>query len=250
MRRSLAQSTASEHALAEVVGQLARELVELEEARTRPAAAPCRSRYIDASLPSARRPSVVASIEPSASPSGFSCVTTRKRSFAADRRDDRGLVSAHRPVPPRSAPAGRRVTSSISFVMRTAALDGLDRRQNVSVRRPLQAELAVDPRLQHAVRGLEPGQRRAPLLLVAEHRDVDGRLAQVGRDVDAGDRDHADPRVLQLADALGDDGPHRLVDPAHALAHGRQPRPSTAHSSSSLTIRRSQAHELPLRAAS
>ena len=76
-------------------------------------------RYISASLPSARSPSAIASIEPSASPSGFSCATTRKRSFevSAASTPSRSVERSSPPSPVSSvAPPG--VTSSISFVMR------------------------------------------------------------------------------------------------------------------------------------
>ena len=63
-------------------------------------------------------------------------------------------------------------------------------------------------------------QARAPLAAGAEHADVDGRVAQVGSRVDAGHRDEADPRILQLGKRLREHLPHRLVHPAHALAHG------------------------------
>ena len=69
-----------QHALLEIVRQLAPHIGKVEEAVLgRRRCAP--ERYITTSFPSARRPSAAPSIEPSASPSGFSCVTTRKRSL-------------------------------------------------------------------------------------------------------------------------------------------------------------------------
>ena len=66
-----------------------------------------------------------------------------------------------------------------------------------------------------------PVERLRALRLGAEHADEDARVPQVGRGLDAGDRDEADARVLQLAEALGDHLAHGLVDPAHAVAHPR-----------------------------
>src|SRR5581483_4089105 len=84
---------------------------------------------------------------------------------------------------------------------------------------PPQAQLAGDPPLQEAVRRLQAGERRATLALVAEHGHEDAALAQVGRDLDAGDRHEADPRVLEIRDRVGDDCAHRLVDATHPLTH-------------------------------
>ena len=51
--------------------------------------------------------------------------------------------------------------------------------------------------------------------------DEDARVAQVGRGLDPRDRDEADPRVLQIAEALGDHLAHRLVHSPHPVAHSR-----------------------------
>ena len=146
------------------------------------------------------------------------------------RDDEEAVVSADRLARPRRAQStlavivahlsrrqvGRKVVDQLRHVH---AL--LDRRieDEGQCRRPAEAQLAPDAGLQHAVRRFEPGQRRAPLLLVAEHREVDRRLGEVRGHPDAGDGDHADPRVLERADALRDDGADRLVHPAHALGH-------------------------------
>ena len=69
------------------------------------------ARYIEASLPTARSVSVVARSDPSASPSGFSCVVTTKRSWAAERRHDLLQISLRLVSPGES--------SSISLESRT-----------------------------------------------------------------------------------------------------------------------------------
>src|SRR5262249_5852334 len=168
-------------------------------------------RYISESLPSARSPRDIASIEPRASPSGFSCATTRKRSFeeSAESTPSRSVCLA---------------CSFVSCVIRNAPrrhfIDELRHADAAlhgwivfkgEVRSPLQPELARDPRLQVTVSRIEAFERGALLPLVAVHRDVDGALTQVSRDRDAGHRDEGDPRVLQLAERLRHHGAHRLV---------------------------------------
>src|SRR5690348_3733743 len=136
-------------------------------------------RYMTASLPSWRSASVVASSEPSESPSGFSWLTTTKRSFA------------------RSASA----TALRSLVVWGELIDevghahaALDRRIVLEgqLGSPLHTKLAREPALQETVGGRQPLQRRLPLPRRTEHADVDGRMPQVRRRDDAGDRDEAD----------------------------------------------------------
>src|SRR6266540_116051 len=118
------------------------------------------------SLPSCSSASAVASIEPSASPSGFSCVVTRKRS------------------PPRIAAAAW--ASSVSIVVVWGELidqlghpdPPLDRwivfeRQLGSAFHP---QLAREARLQHSVRSCETLQAALALALRAEHRDEDAAV--------------------------------------------------------------------------
>src|SRR5262249_56528148 len=127
------------------------------------------TRYMTTSLPRLRSPSVAASIDPSASPSGFSWVTTRKRSL---------LRSASRTA----AKSVMVVVIGCHLVDQPAHPDApLDRGIvfEGQVRRSLQAELAGDPRLDDRMGRLEPGERALPLLLVAEHRAVDRRLPPV-----------------------------------------------------------------------
>src|SRR5438105_8971131 len=99
-------------------------------------------RYISVSLPRLRSASVVASSDPSASPSGFSCVVTRKRSC------------------PRIASAT--AASSLAVVWGELidqlrhADPSLDRRIVLEgkLRCSLEAEFACDSRLQDRVRSL------------------------------------------------------------------------------------------------
>src|SRR5436305_4373470 len=167
-------------------------------------------RYMTASLPSCRRARLRASSEPRASPSGFSCVTTRKRSCRWRA----------------SAIAFRSVVCVI--VVRRELVDqaghahaALDRRIVLEgqLRSSFHSELAREPRLEDTVRGLEPHQAGAPFPARAEHADVDRRVPQIRRRLDRSHSDEPDPRVLELGKRFGEHLPHRLVHPAHALAH-------------------------------
>src|SRR4029079_9682886 len=104
------------------------------------------ARYITASLPSCRSASVAASRDPRASPSGFSCVTTRKRSCCRSA----------------SAIAFRSVVCVI--VVRRELVDqaghahaALDRRIVLEgqLGGSFQSELVSQPRLQDTVRGFQ-----------------------------------------------------------------------------------------------
>src|SRR5579871_1579731 len=211
--RSLAQSTATTTRSARSSGG-----VRVRPPRSRKpysaGSGPSPERYMSTSLPSARRPSVVASREPSASPSGFSCVTTTKRSC------DRSASAT---------PVTSSILCPILRELRGELVDQLGHadapldRVIVSERqhgRPPERELAVDLRLEHSPRRLEPLERLAPLAFAAEDGHVDPRLLEVGRDRDAGDGDETDARVLELADALRDDRAHRFVHPSHPVRHG------------------------------
>ena len=93
MRRAFAQSTASSTRSSRSAGRLAQQVVEREEAvlgRQRRVAG---EEHDDVLAERAQRRASSPSIEPSASPSGFSCVTTRKRSCVAERVGDRFEVS-------------------------------------------------------------------------------------------------------------------------------------------------------------
>src|SRR5688572_21222589 len=151
------------------------------------------ARYILTSLPSASSASFVASSEPSASPSGFSWVVTRKRLCARI--------------------ASTTASRSDCFVVWGELIDqlghvhaALDRRIVLErqLRSPLQAQLARDPRLEHGVACIEGGETAGALRLRTEHADEHTRLPQVGRSLDPGDGDEADPRVLEVAESLGE----------------------------------------------
>src|SRR5499427_8209868 len=168
------------------------------------------ARYITASLPSCRRASVAARSDPSASPSGFSCVTTRNRSCCRSA----------------SAIAFRSVVCVI--VVRRELVDqaghahaALDRRIVLEgqLGGPLQPELARNPRLEDAVRRLEAEKARSLLATRAEDAHVDGRVPEIGSRVHGGHRDEPDAWVLELGKRLREHVLHRFVDPAHALAH-------------------------------
>src|SRR5215212_6674238 len=219
IRRALAQSTASSTRSSVSSGSDRRSSARPRK-RYSAGSGASPARYITTSFPSERSASDIASSDPSASPSGFSCVTTVKRPWSRIART----------TPSRSfcvvvavwLISGRKRARELINQRRHAdAL--LDRRIvcKPQLRRPLQAQLPRDARLDDPVRRLEAGKRRPPLLLVPEHGDVDDALAEVAGDLDRRHRHEADPRVLQLRDGLGDDGPDGLVHPTHPLRRHR-----------------------------
>src|SRR5215471_6471584 len=168
------------------------------------------ARYMTTSLPSCRSASVDARSDPSASPSGFSCVTTRKRSCCRSA----------------SAIVFRSVVWVI--VVRRELVDqaghahaALDRRIVLEgqLGGPLQPELARNPRLEDAVRRLETEETRSLLATRAEDAHVDGRVPEIGSRIDARHGDQPDSGVLEFRDGLGQHLPHRLVHPAHPFTH-------------------------------
>src|SRR5436190_12048810 len=165
-------------------------------------------RYIAVSLPSESSASFVARIEPRASPSGFSCVTRRKRSWE------------------RSASAT--ACKSLVFLLWGELIDELRHADPTLDRRivferqlgsPLHSQLAGQAGLEQPMCRREPGQRLLALRLGAEHAHEHPRMAQIRGGLDAGHGDEADPRVLQLPYALRDDLAHGLVDAAHPFVH-------------------------------
>src|SRR6266571_4315739 len=162
------------------------------------------TRPITLSLPSRSNATLAASSEPSASPSGFSCVVSRKRSCSriACATAERSLAV---------------VWGELIDQLRhpDPSLDGrivLERQ----LRGPLEPELAGDLGLEHGVRGLERLECLHALPLDSENGDEHASMAKVGRGFDAGDGDEADPRVLQAPDGLGENLLDGLVDSAHA----------------------------------
>src|SRR5581483_2996999 len=217
IRRSLAQSTATSTRSSASTGS-SRRSPSRSRKRYSAASGALPARNITASLPRAPRLSAVASSEPSASPSGFSWVTTVKRSFPR-----RAFTTACRSVVFCEAVIFGQLRGELLDQRRHAdpPLDRLivgERKR----RRPSQGELAVDLRLQDAVRRLEARERLAALAVASEHRHEDPRLAEVGRHVHRRHGHEADPRVLEVAESFRDDRPDRLVHPAHALGHGRR----------------------------
>src|SRR3989442_2944494 len=108
----------------------------------------------------------------------------------------------------------------------------------VELRRELEANLVPEHGPQVRASGLEAGSCPAEVLVLAEHRVVDRRATQVGRDLDARDRDEPDPRVLQPRDLLGEDLTELLghafgsPSPAHvaSFAFSRPARAETGRS--------------------
>src|SRR5829696_7287666 len=168
------------------------------------------ARYMNAFLPSARSARVIASSDPSASPSGFSWVVTRKRSWARSTSTTR------------SRSARFVVVVSDELIDQPRHADAVFDRGIVvkgQLRSPLQSELLRQPRLEHAVGRREPLERARALAVRAENADEDVRLAEVGRRTDARDRHEPDPRILQLSHRLRQHGPDRFVHATHAFGH-------------------------------
>src|SRR5438094_4251638 len=230
MRRSFAQSTARSTRSPMSSGS-ARRSSSSGRNRYSPGSGASPERNITASLPSARSANVAPIIEPRASPSGLSCVATTKRSCA---RTASATASRSLRVVVAWLIVGNVGEFARELVDQLRHADAsLDRRIvfERELRRPLQPELARDARLHDAVRRLEAAPGRAAPARAAERRPEDDAFAQVRRDLHARDGHHPDPGILELPNGLGDDGANGLVDPAHALAHGAQPRWSASMSS-------------------
>src|SRR5215208_1250524 len=219
IRRALAQSTASSTRSSVSSGSDRRSSA---SSRNRYSAGSGASpaRYITTSFPSDRSPSDAASSDPSASPSGFSCVTTVKRSWSR--------------IAPTTASRSLCVVVAVWLISgRKRARELVDQRRHPDalldrrivferqLRRPFQAQLPGDPRLDDAVRGFEAGERRPALVLVSEHGDEHDALSQVARDPHRRHGHEPDPWILQSRDRLRDDGPDGLVHPTHPLRRHR-----------------------------
>src|SRR5918995_402373 len=159
------------------------------------------------SFPSWSNASFAASREPSASPSGFSWVVSTNRSW------------------PRIAST---IASRSLAVVWGELIDqlghadpALDRRIVLEgqLRSPLHSQFACDTRLENRVRSLKAGERLDALALGTEDRDKDARMTQIRRGLDAGHRDEADPRILQLADRFRKHLPDGFVDATHTVCH-------------------------------
>src|SRR5581483_2592915 len=127
--------------------------------------------YMTASFPSASSASFIARIEPRASPSGFSCVTSRKRSLA------------------RIASAAARSSLMSELVDQLAHPHArLDARVVLEgkCRGSLQSQLAREARLEDAVRCSQPFERPLADPVGPEDADEDARMTEVGRGLDSG----------------------------------------------------------------
>src|SRR6266496_1045625 len=147
-----------------------------------PGSGACPARYMYASFPSMRSARVSASSEPSASPSGFSCVVTRNRSC-----DRSASATAARSV------GGVVVWSELIDQLRHAYAM-LDRRIVLErqLRRSFQPQLTRDVSLQDTMRRFQARERLLALAFRAEHTDEDRRVTEVRRGLDPRDRDEAD----------------------------------------------------------
>src|SRR5664280_287234 len=144
-------------------------------------------------LPSWSSASLSASIEPSASPSGLSCTEMTKSSWSRIPCAT-ALRSAFVIVIGRSELFDQFVHANRIFGGRIV-LEG-------ELRDSLDAKLAVQPRLEHAVGGVQRFDRSRDLLLRAEHADVDACSTQVGGRPHRGDGDKTDTRILEQGQCL------------------------------------------------
>ena len=167
--------------------------------------------YISESLPSCSRMRCIASSEPSASPSGFSCVVSRNRSAwrSAATTWSCSVATVTRRAAPRCASRAR-IDSSYEKTERRGALH---------------AQLPGDRLLHEPVRGAQAGQRLLLLLGAAEHAHEHASVAKVGACVYGGHRHESYARVVEaLRDSAREDLPDRLVHPAHAVRGHSNPR--------------------------
>src|SRR6266487_1838283 len=167
-------------------------------------------RYMTTSLPSCSSASFVAKSDPRASPSGFSWVTSRKRSYS------------------RSASA----TAFRSFVVGVELIDQLCHSHTaldgwivfeLELGRPLHADSFGHPRLEHAVGRGEADEALFTFTNRAEHADIDPGMAQIARRIDAGHGHKSDPRILELADRHSEHFAERVVYTPHPLRHRASP---------------------------
>src|SRR5205823_10917135 len=170
IRLSFAQSTAISTRSRQSSGRRRRSSASgMNEYSTGSGASPYR--YMTLSLPSWSSASFSARIEPSASPSGFSWVTSKKRSRER-------IASA-------TAATSLVVWGELIDQLRHAdpALDGRIVFEH-ELRRPFEPQLAGETALENAVRGLQPGQTLPLLPLGPENADIDPSMTQVRRGFD------------------------------------------------------------------
>src|SRR5581483_7220511 len=174
-------------------------------------------RNMTESLPSWVRMPWSASSEPSASPSGPSWVVSRNRCPARSS-------SA-------TAASWRSVSSPLPVTVEARSLIEHPRQPHGPLgalvvveaerRRALDPQLPRHPRLQHAVRRAQRGERRLALGGVAEHAHEHARGAQVGAGFHCGHGHESDPGILELGSyGIPDHLAHDRVHASHALGHG------------------------------
>ena len=188
-----------------------------------------------ASLPSAVSTRCIAASEPSASPSGFSCVVSTNCSASRSSSSMRSRA-ARAPFAPLIG--GSSASSSSSSAMRKPRSDGVVVAE-LERRRVLEPQLAGHPLLEEAVRRAagRPGERRR-VALVPEHGDEDARMAQVWRCLDSSHGDEPDTRVLELmGDRVREDLLDGLVDPTHPLRLGHPIASRSFHDASRRSTR-------------
>src|SRR5438105_4852831 len=163
------------------------------------------------SLPMASRISCIATSDPSASPSGFSCVTTI--SFCAERSSSRAWSRAERF--PFSGITDLPVDQPRDAVRPLDRLVVLEHQR----RRALEGQLGGDHALEETMGGTQPLERRCSGRLVAEDAHVHARMSQIWAGLDCSHCHKTDARILQiLGDRVAEHSTHRLIDATHPLA--------------------------------
>src|SRR5436190_12390352 len=208
IRLSFAQSSATSTRSETSSGQRRRRLaIGMKPYSPGSGASPCST--ITVSFPSWSNASFAASRDPSASPSGFSCVVRVNRSWPriASTTAERSLavvwgelIDQLRHADP---PLYRRIVLECEL------------------RGPLHSQLACDPCLEDRVRGLEPLERAFLLPCVAEPRHEHAGVPQIRGSLDGRHSDESDSRILELTDRLRQDLADRLVDAPHPIGHAR-----------------------------
>src|SRR6476469_8373437 len=206
IRLSFAQSTANRTRSATSSGQRRRRLaIGMNPYSAGNGASPWSAMTV--SLPSCSRARFAASSDPRASPSGFSCVVRTKRSCSRV-----AFATAAKSLTVVWGELIDQLCHSDPTFDRGIVLEG-------QLRGSFHAELTRKLGLQQRMGGLESVDRLCPLSFGTEDGHVDACVPEVGGRFHSGDRDEADPGVLELPDRLREDLANRLVDTAHPIGH-------------------------------
>src|SRR5262249_17441464 len=179
-----------------------------------PGSGECPASTIALSLPRDVSARCIASNDPSASPSGFSCEVTVKRSWPR-RAASTCSISIAALILRVVARFGGELVDQL--VHAHPPLDRVIVRER-ELRSPAEMKLARDAALQDASRPRERGERALLVTRRPEHAHPDGCMCEVARGLDARHGDEPETRILELLDRLRQHLLDRLVDAAHPAA--------------------------------